>query len=77
MLHRHVAQALERVHAASLDAVAARIASHFERAGEPAEAIRYYQRAAEVADGMQCQERAILYSERASTLREVTTDRAT
>ncbi|MGD2146624.1 MAG: AAA family ATPase [Anaerolineae bacterium] len=77
MLHRHVARALERVHANSLDAVAARIASHYERADEPAEAIRYYQRAAEVADGMQCQERAILYSERASTLREVTTDTAT
>jgi len=49
MLHRHVARALERVHAKSLDAVAARIANHYERAAEPEEGVRRYQQAADVA----------------------------
>ncbi len=49
LLHRRVALALEAVHANDLDAVSGQVASHYERAGRPAQAIPYYQRAAEVA----------------------------
>jgi len=70
MLHRHVAQALERVHAKNLDAVAARIANHYERADEPEEAVRYYQQAATVAESMQCEEMATVYGRRASALQD-------
>jgi len=52
LLHRHIGAALEHVHAHDLDAVAARIAAHYERAGEPQEAIPYYRRAAEAARRM-------------------------
>jgi DNA-binding SARP family transcriptional activator/predicted ATPase len=49
LLHRRVAEALERVHAAGLDAVAAQIAAHFANAGFADRGAAYYQRAAEVA----------------------------
>jgi DNA-binding SARP family transcriptional activator/predicted ATPase len=48
-LHRRLAQALEEVDAAQLDAVSGQIAAHYEQAGLPAEALPYYQRAAEAA----------------------------
>ena len=49
LLHRRVAQALEHVHAADLDAVSGQIAMHYESAGLLEKAVVYYQRAAEVA----------------------------
>ena len=70
MLHRHVASALETVHADRLDAVAARVAAHYERGGEPQEAEAYYRRAARVAEAMQSQEDAARYRQRASALAE-------
>jgi predicted ATPase len=45
LLHRQVAQALERVHAGDLDAVGGQIAAHYERAGLPEKARPYSQRA--------------------------------
>lgn len=48
-LHRRVAEALERVHAAALDGVAAQIAAHYANAGLADRAVEHYQRAAEVA----------------------------
>jgi DNA-binding SARP family transcriptional activator/Tfp pilus assembly protein PilF len=48
-LHRRTAEALETLHAPSLDEVGGEIASHFDLAGEPARAVPYYRRAAEAA----------------------------
>ena len=70
MLHGHVASALETVHAADLDTVAAQVASHYQRAGEPQEAAIYYRRAAQVAERMQSREDAERYRQRASALAE-------
>ncbi len=50
-LHRAVALALEKVHADSLEEVAARLAAHWEGGGQPEKAFEYYQQAAEVALG--------------------------
>ncbi len=47
LLHRHIAQALEAVHAGALDAVSGQIGRHFELAGLTAPAIDWYCRAAE------------------------------
>ncbi|MGD2177951.1 MAG: BTAD domain-containing putative transcriptional regulator [Anaerolineae bacterium] len=73
MLHRHVARALETVYADDLDTVAAQIAAHYERGDEPEEAIEYYQRAAEVALRVQCEEDVTRYRQRASVLQEQVT----
>ncbi|MBS3784539.1 MAG: 6-hydroxy-D-nicotine oxidase, partial [Anaerolineae bacterium] len=70
MLHGHVASALETVHAADLDTVAAQVASHYQRAGEPQEAAIYYRRAAQVAERIQSREDAERYRQRASALAE-------
>lgn len=69
LLHRRVARALEHVYADNLDAVAARIAAHYERADEPHEAIAYYQRAAEMAEKMRAQDEAARYRQRTSALK--------
>lgn len=45
LLHRHVAEALEELHAHPLDVLSGQIAMHYERAGLPMQAISYYQRA--------------------------------
>jgi DNA-binding SARP family transcriptional activator/predicted ATPase len=49
LLHRRVADALERVHSTALDAVAAQIAAHCAGAGLVDRAAGFYQQAAEVA----------------------------
>jgi predicted ATPase len=49
LLHRRVAQAIEHIHGADLDAVSGQIAVHYEHAGLPQQAIVYYQRASEAA----------------------------
>jgi DNA-binding SARP family transcriptional activator/predicted ATPase len=49
LFHGRVAQALERINAADLDAMSGQIATHYEHAGLPHEAVAYYQRAGEVA----------------------------
>jgi DNA-binding SARP family transcriptional activator len=48
-LHRRIAQALEAVHVVDLDVVSGRIAAHYEQAGLFEAAVRFYQRAAEMA----------------------------
>jgi DNA-binding SARP family transcriptional activator len=52
LLHRRLAQALELLWAAHTDVVAAQIAEHYRLAGNPERALRYYERAAEVAAAM-------------------------
>ena len=69
-LHRRVAQALEEAYAGDLDPVSAQVAAHYERAGQPEQAIPYYQRAAGVARRIYGNEAAIPYSERAQALLE-------
>ncbi|HEU5420978.1 MAG TPA: AAA family ATPase [Streptosporangiaceae bacterium] len=52
LLHRRLAQSLELLHAGRTDAVAARLAEQYARAGRPGRALDYYRRAADVAAGM-------------------------
>jgi DNA-binding SARP family transcriptional activator len=49
MLHRRIAQALERLHSADLDPVSSELAAHYESAGWGERAIAFYARGAEVA----------------------------
>jgi predicted ATPase len=49
LLHRRVAEALERSAGANREGVNAQLAAHFEQGGRPAQAVPYYQRAAELA----------------------------
>ncbi|MCE7986385.1 MAG: NACHT domain-containing protein [Caldilinea sp. CFX5] len=49
LLHRQIAQALEQVYATEIDRVSGQIAAHYEQADSPAQAVPYYQRAAEAA----------------------------
>ena len=69
-LHGRVAQALERVHGADSDLIAGVLASHYEAAGQPAQAIVCYERAAAAArrvyvydDARAALERAIILLE--------------
>jgi DNA-binding SARP family transcriptional activator len=57
--HLHVAQALEVLYATNLDPVSAQLAAQYDQAGEGVRAIPYYQRAADVAQGMYAHEEAI------------------
>jgi DNA-binding SARP family transcriptional activator len=68
ILHRHVAQALERVYSDNLEPVVARVAAHYERADEAEQAIECYRHAAEVALTMQAEEDANRYRQRADDL---------
>jgi DNA-binding SARP family transcriptional activator/predicted ATPase len=52
VFHRHVASALEQVHAGNLGAVSGQIAFHYEHAGKTEQAIEYYQRAAAIAQAL-------------------------
>jgi DNA-binding SARP family transcriptional activator/tetratricopeptide (TPR) repeat protein len=52
LLHRRLAQALELLWAGHTDTVAAQIAEQYRLAGNPERALRYYERAAEVAAAM-------------------------
>jgi DNA-binding SARP family transcriptional activator/tetratricopeptide (TPR) repeat protein len=52
LLHRRLAQALELLWAGNTDTVAAQIAEQYRLAGNPGRALRYYERAAEVAAAM-------------------------
>jgi DNA-binding SARP family transcriptional activator/predicted ATPase len=49
LIHRRIAQALERAFASDLDRVSAPIATHLDRGGQPARAIPFLERAAQVA----------------------------
>jgi len=59
MLHRRVAQALERLHASDLDGVSSELAVHYARAGWTERAIGFFARSAEVAQRVYANERAI------------------
>ncbi len=68
MLHRRVAQALERLYAADLDGVSSELAAHYARAGWHGRAIGFYARSAEVALRVYANERAIYLYTRALDL---------
>lgn len=70
MLHRRVAQALEAVHAQTLDQASGLIATHYELAGLFDQAVPYYQRAADVAQRVHANSDAIRYYRRALALLE-------
>ncbi|MDQ3678534.1 MAG: AAA family ATPase [Actinomycetota bacterium] len=59
MLHRRVAQALERLHGADLDSVSGQLAAHYEYAGWIERAIDFYARAATVAQHVYANEEAV------------------
>lgn len=65
VLHRRVAKSLETVHATALDAVSGQIAAHFERAGNPEQAVSYYQRAGAQAQQIYANHDACLHFRRA------------
>jgi len=68
LLHRRVAEALQAVYADNLDSVSAQIATHYEQAGLPQQAIAHYRRAAEVARRMCANDKAIALLTRALDL---------
>jgi predicted ATPase len=70
LLRRRVAQALGAVYAGDLGPVSAQVAAHYERAGQPEQAIPYYQQAAEMAQRIYVNEEAIRYYQRALALLE-------
>jgi tetratricopeptide (TPR) repeat protein len=57
--HLRVAEALEVLYAANPDPVSAQLAAHYEQAGEVVRAIRFYRRAAEVAQRVYAHDEAI------------------
>ncbi len=59
LLHRHVAQAIERLGRADLDSMSASLAAHFEMGDLPVEARTYYTRAARSAAAVCAHEEAI------------------
>ncbi|MGH8929683.1 MAG: ATP-binding protein [Egibacteraceae bacterium] len=68
--HRHlqVARALEQVHGHRLGRVSGQLATHYERAGAVAEAVRWYARAAEADRELQANDEAIRRLRRALDL---------
>jgi tetratricopeptide (TPR) repeat protein len=58
------------VYAHNLDPVSGQVAAHYERAGQPEQAIPYYQRAAESAQRIYANEEAIRYYQQALALLE-------
>jgi len=68
LLHRHVAQALETLQAANLDPVSHQVAAHYERAGQPEQAIPYYLRAARVARQVYANDEAVSLLQRGLAL---------
>jgi DNA-binding SARP family transcriptional activator/tetratricopeptide (TPR) repeat protein len=68
LLHRRVAQAYELLHGGDLDPVADRIADHYEKAGQPARALPYHQRAAEAARRLFAVDASVRHFERALDL---------
>ncbi|MSP12373.1 MAG: hypothetical protein EXR62_05380 [Chloroflexi bacterium] len=68
LLHRRIAQALEKVHGQALDTVSGQVATHYELAGLLEQAIPHYQRAGEVAERIYAHTDAIHYFRRALAL---------
>jgi len=65
VLHRRIAEALEEIHAGNLDPVSEQLGAHFEKAGAPERAARYYLRAGDLARGVYANETAIAAYRRA------------
>lgn len=59
MLHKRIAQALERLHGTNLEPVAGELARHYDRAGLPRRAIDFYRRAGESAARLHANEDAL------------------
>ena len=77
LIHRRIAQALERTFASDLDRVSAPIATHLDRGGQPARAIPFLERAAQVAirvsaieEGIRCLGYALSLLERTAPGRD-------
>lgn len=70
LLHRRVGGALEHLHGHNTDPVAARIAGHYERAGELEEAVVFYRQAAEAARRRGAQDDAERCYQRVSALED-------
>ncbi|WP_165795242.1 ATP-binding protein [Deinococcus koreensis] len=70
LLHRRVAQALERQHADDPGAVAAQLAAHHEQAGQPGEAVHFSLLAAERANRVSASQDATLQANQALRLLE-------
>lgn len=68
LIHRRIAQALERSFPADLDSVSASIASHLDRSGQSLRAIPFFERAAAVAMRLSANEEAIRCLTRAVAL---------
>ncbi|MGE5261769.1 MAG: ATP-binding protein [Acidobacteriota bacterium] len=71
-LHQRVAEALESVHAGDLDVVSAQIAAHYDKARKGDLAIRYYERAADVALRLYANAGAVAHYRRALALCDAT-----
>lgn len=68
MLHRRVAQALERLHGADLDSVSGQLAAHYEYAGWIERSIDFYMRAATAAQHVYANAEAVAKLSRALEL---------
>ena len=68
LLHRRVAQALERLYATNLDEVSGQVAGHYEQAGLEERAFGYYQRAAQGAQRLHANQEALRYYQQALAL---------
>ncbi len=69
-LHRAVGRALEEIFPDQKDALASRLAQHFDAAGDTAKAVEYYARAGDVARGVYANAEAIMHYTRALELAE-------
>jgi len=68
LLHRRIAQALETVHSATLDQMSGQLAAHYEKAGVWAQALAYYQQAAQQSLRTYANHEAIAHFERGLAL---------
>ena len=68
VLHRRVAEAMEREYAANLDSVSGQVAMHYQRAGRASQAAAFYQRAAQFARQLYANNVAITYLQQALAL---------
>ncbi len=59
LIHRRIAQAMERLFAEHLDEASASIAAHLDRGGQPERAIGFLERAADVATRVSASEEAV------------------
>lgn len=74
LLHRRVAEAFEYVYPRNLDSVSGQLASHYERAGLPDQAIPFYVRAGQTAACIFANAQAIAAYQRAISLLEKSRD---